>query len=100
MSKIRPTPLAAAFAASASHPAASPTATPTPTPTAARPGATPGGTPTTPGTDSTARPGGAVTPGAGGANAEPNPRPYARVITNEAKTKAGLFKIHRVGTRL
>ncbi|MBI4519463.1 MAG: zinc-dependent metalloprotease [Gemmatimonadetes bacterium] len=35
-------------------------------------------------------------PGAG----EPRPRPYNRVITAEAKTRDGLFKTHRVGTRL
>ena len=39
------------------------------------------------------RPGGA--PQAG----EPRPRPYNRVITAEAKTRAGLFKTHQIGTR-
>ncbi len=38
---------------------------------------------------------------AGGARAgAPQPRPYARVITSEARTRAGLFKAHRVGERL
>jgi hypothetical protein len=45
------------------------------------------------GQDSAAGPGGAR----GGAAA---PRPYARVITNEAITKTGLFAVHRVGERL
>ena len=35
--------------------------------------------------------------GRGGAGA---PRPYARVITSEAITKDGLFKVHRIDTRL
>ena len=42
--------------------------------------------------------GAAGAPGAAGA--EPNPRPYATVITSAAKTKSGLFKAHRVGTKL
>jgi hypothetical protein len=36
----------------------------------------------------------------GGATAEPNPRPYATVIRGDVKTKAGLFKTHRIGSRL
>jgi hypothetical protein len=44
--------------------------------------------------DSAARPGGAA---GGGAAA---PRPYARVITSEAVTREGLFKVHRVGENL
>jgi uncharacterized protein DUF4953/uncharacterized protein DUF5117/uncharacterized protein DUF5118 len=32
--------------------------------------------------------------------AEPTPRPYARVVTSEAVTRAGLFKTHRIGSRL
>ncbi len=46
-------------------------------------------------------PGGA--PGAagpGGAAAEPSPRPYNTVIRGDVKTKAGLFKTHRIGSRL
>jgi hypothetical protein len=42
--------------------------------------------------DSTARP-----PQAQG---EPAPRPYNRVITGEARSKDGLFKTHRVGSRV
>lgn len=36
--------------------------------------------------------------GRGGQNAN-EPRPYDRVITKDAKTKAGIFKVHQVGTR-
>src|SRR5689334_22708352 len=41
--------------------------------------------------------------GLGGANAAggaANPLPYARVVTGQAQTKAGLFKVHRVGERV
>jgi len=38
--------------------------------------------------------------GAPGAAAEPAPRPYATVIRGDVKTKAGLFKTHRIGGRL
>ncbi|MBI2615136.1 MAG: DUF5117 domain-containing protein, partial [Gemmatimonadetes bacterium] len=31
---------------------------------------------------------------------EPRPRPYNRVITSDAKTREGLFKTHRIGSRL
>lgn len=31
---------------------------------------------------------------------EPQPRPYNRIITAEARTRDGLFKTHRVGSRL
>jgi hypothetical protein len=39
--------------------------------------------------------------GAGGGNAgAPNPLPYGRVVTAQAQTKAGLFKVHRIGERV
>ena len=41
--------------------------------------------------------------GAAGANAQladPNPRPYNRVVTADAKTRNGLFKVHRINNRL
>ena len=38
--------------------------------------------------------------GAQAQNAEPNPRPYGRVVTADAKTRNGLFKVHRIGNRL
>ena len=38
--------------------------------------------------------------GGGGAGGAPNPRPYNRVITSEAKTRRGMFAAHRVGDKL
>lgn len=38
--------------------------------------------------------------GAPAAQAAAQPRPYNRVITSDAKTKAGLFKVHTIGDRL
>ncbi|AMW06974.1 hypothetical protein GEMMAAP_17270 [Gemmatimonas phototrophica] len=38
--------------------------------------------------------------GALGAQGEPNPRPYAQVITPRAKSKKGVFDVHQVGSRL
>jgi hypothetical protein len=38
--------------------------------------------------------------GQGGGGQEPNPQPYARVVTSDAQTRTGLFKTHRVGQRL
>ncbi|HEX6630319.1 MAG TPA: zinc-dependent metalloprotease [Gemmatimonadaceae bacterium] len=37
---------------------------------------------------------------AGGSQGSPNPRPYARVVTRDAKTRDGLFRTHLVGNRL
>lgn len=37
--------------------------------------------------------------GAGGALGNPNPQPYDRVITKDAKSKKGLFIVHQVGSR-
>ena len=36
----------------------------------------------------------------GGAQGDPNPRPYAQVITPRAKSKKGVFDVHQVGSRL
>ena len=79
-----------------SQPAPQPAPPPAPAPA---PGAqrTPGGAPPgAPGTaqDTTAR---QAPPAAGG---DPVPRPYNRVITAEARTRSGLFKTHRIGSRL
>src|SRR5262249_47966384 len=38
-------------------------------------------------------------PGGRGGNNDPQPRPYDRVITKEAKTADGIFKVHQIGTR-
>lgn len=56
-------------------------------------GGAPAAGPRPQGADSAQRPGGA--PGA-----EAQPRPYNRVITAEAKTRAGMFKTHMIGSRL
>src|SRR5690349_15464823 len=56
-----------------------------------RPGA--GGAPAQP-------PGGQTPQGPGAPAADPVPRPYGRVVTPNAKTRAGLFKTHRIGSRL
>lgn len=37
--------------------------------------------------------------GGGAALGNPNPQPYERVVTKEAKTKKGLFTVHQVGER-
>jgi len=86
---------------------AKPAATPAPTPAApanttpaggaGRGGGAPGGG--APGGGA----GGAAQPGAqGGGNAaqDPQPRPYATVVTSRAVTKSGVFKVHSVGSRL
>src|SRR6266852_4314466 len=38
-------------------------------------------------------------PGARAAATEQQPRPYDRVITKDAKTSEGVFKVHQIGTR-
>ncbi len=97
--------LALALAALAGcAPTPAPTTTPAPAAQPGRPAqpeaGAPAAVPARP--DSTARPqfpaGGAG--GAGGAAAEPSPRPYNTVIRGDVKTKAGLFKTHRIGSRL
>jgi hypothetical protein len=85
--------IGAATLAACSSPAPTPAPQPTAAPTQNRPA-----NPTLP-------PGFQV-PGQGGdSNARPGlptaqPRPYNRVITAEAKTRRGLFAVHRVGDRL
>ena len=83
--------------------AKSPAPSPAPAPQnrAVRPAATVG--------DSTDAPAGVLQGGrggrggaaAGGAQAgAPNPQPYARVVTSQAQTRNGLFKVHRIGERV
>ncbi len=72
-----------------------PTTSPAPSPAAGPTVPTPG-TPT-PGTPAPGAPNGA--PG-GAAPGEPNPRPYASVITPRARTRKGLFSTHIAGSRL
>ncbi|HUF23033.1 MAG TPA: zinc-dependent metalloprotease [Vicinamibacterales bacterium] len=64
-------------------------------------------TPTTPETpppgepaDEQAEPAGRQGRAGGAGQAPPQPRPYNRVITREAKTDDGIFKIHRIGERV
>ena len=45
-------------------------------------------------------PGGGAGGGAGGALADANPQPYASVVTGAARTRDGMFKVHRIGARL
>jgi len=79
-----------------------PTPAPSPAPAAGRQAAVPPTNPTP--QDSTEAPtGGRGGRGGGGGNAAggaANPLPYARVVTGQAQTKAGLFKVHRVGERV
>ncbi len=58
-----------------------------------------GGTPATPaaGAQDTSR---TQALGGGAGGADPQPRPYNRVITATAKSRDGLFKTHRVGSRV
>ena len=102
---------AAALILSSCRPAAKPAAAPTPRPNAGANAATPGtptpGTPApgvpapgTPGQPPVGAPNLAGLAGLGGAAADPNPRPYATVITARAKTKKGVFDVHQIGSRL
>ena len=84
----RAAPLLAALAVAACTQPATQPATRTPTPV--RGGAT-GGAAMQAGGDSAGRASG------GG---PPAPRPYDRVVTAEAKTRRGMFAVHRVGERL
>ena len=83
-----------------------PATAPTPAPNrpAGNAGAPAPGTPT-PGTPTTGGQPPAGLPnlanlGLGGAGGDPNPRPYAQVITPRAKSKKGVFDVHQVGSRL
>ncbi len=86
----------AATLAACSAPAPTPAPQPAAPPTQNRPAGPPNLTGLPPGLgqgagDSTARP---------GFPAAPQPRPYNRVITAQAKTRRGLFVVHSVGDRL
>jgi len=68
----------------------------------------PAGNPTIP-SDSTDNPGGGNAGGRGNGRGgagggqqagAPNPQPYTRVVTAQAQTKPGLFKVHRIGERV
>ena len=81
---------------------------PAPAP-APRPAVAPGANAARPNTGDPQAPAGqdsARTPGAGGqppaigTPGEPVPRPYNRVVTPNAKSRDGVFKVHRIGSRL
>jgi hypothetical protein len=85
---------ATALVAACRQPAPRPAPTPAP---GARPTAAPNA-PTAPNAGNAA--GGAQAPtGPGGAGADPVPRPYASVITPQAKSRQGLFGVHDVRGR-
>jgi hypothetical protein len=86
--------LAVGLAAGACARNTTPAAAPAPVrPAAPAGGQTPGGQAPAPG-DST----GGGNPGRAGG--EPRPQAYNRVVTSAATTRAGLFKVHRIGSRL
>ncbi len=107
--------VAAGLLLASCRPAAKPAA-PAPVPAPNRPnaGAPTPGVPTpgqpTPGTPNPGPAGGqppggvpnlaALAAGLGGPGADPNPRPYATVITARAKSKKGVFDVHQIGSRL
>lgn len=93
MASTRPLVIASGLAlALASCTPATATTTPSPAPTVQRPAPTPSTT-AAQGGDST-RAGQAGGPAAGA------PRPYAQVVTRQAVTQSGLFKVHRIGERM
>ena len=99
--RFLPLTLAAAgmtLGACAPKPKPAPAPTPTPNQTGPRGGAAPGGT----SGNGAAQPPAGGGGGAGGAQAgqDPQPRPYASIITGRAGTKNGGFKVHQVGSRL
>ena len=108
--RIRSTPLVlAGLALAACKPAKQFVSAPAPTPPVAggatRPAPRPTvpGQPTAPGQPPAGLPGLPNIPGLAGAlggAAEPNPRPYATVITPRARSKKGVFDVHQVGSRL
>ena len=79
--------------APAPTPAAAPAPAAAPTPAGPRPGGAPFG-------QGQGQPGGGQGGPAAGAQTDPQPRPYAAVITPRAVTKAGVFKVHQIGSRL
>jgi hypothetical protein len=87
-------------AACRQQPRVQPTPQPAPAPAPAPPqgGAAP--RPQAPGAGVTGQPQDSAARPAPGAAAEPAPRPYNRVITGEARSRDGLFKTHRIGSRV
>jgi hypothetical protein len=99
---LAPAAAAILFGVSCSQqPKPNPSPEPAPSQTAQRGPARSDSTPS----DNPAGPGRQGGQGGGGAAAngqlpDPNPRPYGRIVTAEAKTRNGLFKVHRINSRL
>jgi hypothetical protein len=90
-------------AACTSKPAPAPAPAPAATTQTNGRGGLPGGPtgPTVPGgQDTAAGRGGFPGVGAGAPGAAAAPRPYSRVVTAEAKTRVGMFKVHRINDRV
>ncbi|MGH7560889.1 MAG: zinc-dependent metalloprotease [Gemmatimonadales bacterium] len=75
--------------------------------TASGPAAAPGPEPSRTGAGTPAQPGAGQAPAGQGQDTaragppgDPAPRPYNRVITQQARSRDGLFKTHRIGSRL
>jgi hypothetical protein len=85
-----------ATAPGCSSPASSAPAPPSPAgPRASAQPSNPQEAPGARGAQPSARPGGQAA-----GQAEPSPQPYDRVVTSDAKTRDGLFKVHRIGSKL
>jgi len=86
--------------AATARPAGTPA--PAPAPAAAERPATSPQQPPAPGEpgEEQAEPAGRQGRAGGAGQAAPQPRPYNRVITREAKTDDGIFKVHRIGERV
>jgi hypothetical protein len=95
------TAIALLMIAACSQPVQRQPAAPAPQPTGGRAAGPPASDSAAPETTTPGRGrGGGGQGGAANAAAEPNPQPYARVVTRDARTKAGMFKVHRIGSRL
>ncbi len=81
-----------------------PASKPAPAPTPASPNAQAGTAPQGPGQPrapgAAPQAGAAQPPSAAPTPGEPNPRPYATVISSRAKSREGVFGVHQVGSRL
>ncbi len=87
--------------ATAAKPASTPAPAPAPAATTERTPANPQTPPADPAGDQQGEEGGGRQGRAGGAGQQPpQPRPYNRVITAQAKTDEGIFKVHRIGERV
>jgi len=88
--------------ATAGTPSSTPAPAPAPAATQRTPAApaTPPGQPAGEDPQQTGEEGGRQGRAGGAGQQPPQPRPYARVITRDAKTDEGIFKVHRIGERV